>query len=304
MDPSQPIADPSSPENSSAAPDPGDKKRTGKPTFVEDAVVTAFGFATSTAVAWLSWWMSTHWDFAVYTWMANFVIPVGAILCGFVAATGYWIGARVFNHRPNRWLLFNIVLVSLTTFFAIHHFHYSNDKVDGISVSRLMTYPDYLVQVTEHMTYKSSHSGDSDPGMELGKWGWGIAALQIAGFSFGGFAVYGLLVSVPYCDACAKYLSEKKSCKKKWKDPAQMQAAFESLSGLIREQNYQQAIDSFAGMGEQVRFGVKATLQLDKRKCPDCDNGRLSLSAMQRVGRKWTNVASTTVAIQQPLRMD
>src|SRR4051812_1746689 len=88
--------------------------------FAEDCTVSGFGMATSGAVAYASHYMAVHWDFAPFTWMANFVIPVGALLCGFVAATGYWIGARLFNHRPTRMLAVHILIISLGTYFTIH----------------------------------------------------------------------------------------------------------------------------------------------------------------------------------------
>lgn len=292
---------PPTPLDTPPAPAAKSGKRTGKPSFIEDLLVTGFGFATSTAVAWLSWWMASHWDIAVYTWMANMVIPIGAIICGFVAAIGYWIGARWFNHRPTKVLMFNIVLVSISTFFAIHHFHYTNDKVSGMRISRNMTYPDYLVAVTEHMTYKTS--GSSTEGTELGKWGWGVAALQVIGFSFGGFAVYSMLCAVPYCDGCSKYLNKRTSALKKWKDPAEMHAAFETVSGLINQEHYQEAINTFAGTGEKRRIGTKATLHLDLRKCPDCDLCRLSLTANQKVSRKWQVVGQNSRVLHQPLTM-
>ena len=220
-----------------APPAPGPKKRTGKPSFMEDLFVTGFGFATSTAVAWGSWYSASHWDFAIYTWMYAFVLPIGAVICGFVAATGYWIGARVFNHKPSKTLLINIVLVSLTTYFAIHHFHYTHDKIQGVAIEKIVpSFPDYIKNVTENMTYKIGRSyNEDDQGTQLGKWGWGVAVLQVLGFSFGGFSVFGLLSAVPYCDRCKKYLSQKKSRIANWKDVSQMQAAYQEVALLMQQ---------------------------------------------------------------------
>lgn len=132
----------------SVPPSPSRERRKGDPTWWEDLVVTGFGFASSTAVAWLSWLLAAKLNFAVYTWMFWFVVPAGVIICGMAAASGYWIGARLFNHRPSRLLLLNIVLVSLSTYFAIHHLHYSNDVVSGTPVSSVMSFSEYLVAVT------------------------------------------------------------------------------------------------------------------------------------------------------------
>ncbi|OAI56111.1 hypothetical protein AYO49_04840 [Verrucomicrobiaceae bacterium SCGC AG-212-N21] len=295
------------PPESNSAPSPSPvpagapAKRTGKPSLVEDLIVTGFGLITSTAVAWASWWMAAKWDMAVYTFMVNFIIPAGAVICGIVAATGYWIGARLFNHRPSRTLLFNIVLVSITTFFVIHHFHYDNDEVQGVPISKLMTYPEYLVAVTEHMSYSSSRGGGAPT--ELGKWGWGVAALQVIGFSIGGFVVYGWLCSVPYCDRCAKYLSEKKSHTVRWSDPEIMHASAPSVVTLMQEGRLQEAVSAHAALGEPKPKKPKAMLTLEMRKCPACENRRLRLMAMQHNGNQWAHVGETIVDTEQPVQI-
>lgn len=271
--------------------------------FIEDLIVSGCGMLTSAAVAYGSRSMSQSWNFSPYTWMANWVIPAGAIACGFVAAVGYWIGARWFNHRPSRMLLGNIVLVSLTTFFAIHHLDYSQTRVKGVPLEKLMGFGDYLIEVTEHMTYKSSHDSGDSPGTELGKWGWGVAGLQIIGFSFGGFAVYGMLAAVPYCDRCSKYLSDKRRRVTKWKDVVAMRESFETVSKLMQGDQLQMAIDQHAGLGEQRTFGIKATLVLELRKCPGCENRRLRLTAQQRKGNQWATVGQTDVWTEAPLQM-
>lgn len=284
-------------------PPPARPARTGRPSFWEDMIVTAFGFVTSTGVAWLSWWMAANWDFAIYTWMFWFVVPAGAIACGFAAATGYWIGARLFNHRPSRGLLVNIVLVSLTTFFAIHHFHYTHDKVGGVPVEKLMSFGDYLTAVTENMTYKSSGGSSSDGGMELGKLGWGVAALQVIGFSIGGFIVYGVLTSVPYCDRCAKYLSDRKTRIAKWKDPTAWHPAFEQVAAHLQEGNLQGALDAHAPMGESRKLSIGSMLTFELRKCPGCENRRLRLTAQQRNGNQWAQTARVDIPTEEPLRL-
>ncbi|MGV3658893.1 MAG: hypothetical protein ACO1TE_01875 [Prosthecobacter sp.] len=287
-----------------AAPPPtAPPKRTGKPSFMEDMIVTAFGFATSTGVAWLSWWMAAHWDFAIYTWMFWFVVPMGAVGCGFAAATGYWLGARLFNHRPSKWMLFNIVLVSFTTFFAIHHFHYTNDQVMGRPLSSLMSYEDYLVEVTENMTYKSSRGGSNTPGTPLGKLGWGVAALQVIGFSVGGFVVHGMLLGVPYCGRCSKYLSQKKTKVARWKEPEMWRSAFDEVAGLMQQGQLQAAIDKHATLGEDRRTHVNSMLTLLLRKCPDCEARRLVLTARRTNGNQLDVVASASVNTEEPLHM-
>lgn len=289
ISPEQPVSEP--------APAQPPQKSSGR-SLAEDCIVSGFGVATSAAVVYGSHYMAVHWDFAPFTWMANFIIPIGAILCGFVAATGYWIGARMFNHRPTRMLMLHIVLISLGTYFSIHQLAYSEAKLE-----RVMSFPEYLVQVTEHMRYKSSRSYDKDEGTELGKLGWGVAALQVLGFSIGGLAVYGMLSSVPYCDRCAKYLSDKKHKSVSWKDPEAMLGSFAVLSGMMQAGQLQETIDLHATMGDNKRFGAKAFLHMELRKCPTCENRRLRLSATQRKGNQMANVGQLDIRTEEPLQM-
>ena len=274
-------------------------KPKGKPTFMEDMIVTGFGFATSSAVAYGCWAAEHYGQVAVYTWMWNFIIPAGAILCGLVAATGYWIGARLFNHRPSRSLLINIVLVSLGTFFSIHYLNYTMSTVRGVTIDKLMSFTDYLVAVTEHMVYKSSHGGGS--GNELGRLGWAVAALQVAGFSLGGFMVYGWLVGVPYCDRCGKYLSEKKTQSRKSKDPAALKLAFNETTNLVQQGQPQQAIRAHAALSTAGVFGAKAISTIEIRKCPCCPLRRFKATLSERNGNQWTVTRKGEFFTEEPL---
>jgi hypothetical protein len=243
-------------------------------------------------------------DFAIYTWMLWFVIPAGAIFCGGVAASGYWIGARLFNHRPSPLLLLNILLVSLSTYFAIHQLHYSNDVVSGTAVSSVMSFGEYLVAVTENMTYSTYHRGrEVGPGLELGKWGWGIAVLQIIGFSIGGLVVYGFLLEVPYCDRCAKYFGGKQSRSVEWGDANSLAAAYETVANLMDGPHLQAAIDTLGTLGEQSKKAKAALLSLELQKCPSCENRRLLLTAQALKGKEWTTVGTKSVYTEAPLQL-
>jgi len=255
--------------------------------------------ATSSGVAYGSWAMSHYWGFSPYTWMVNLIIPLGAIFCGLVAAIGYWAGSRLFNHRPTRTLLLNIVLVSLGAYFAIHHLDYTKTMVNGRSMESFMSFDRYLVLVTENMRYKDSRSlGD---GAELGKWGWGVAALQVFGFSLGGFIVYGMLVAVPYCDRCSKYLSEKNVRVAKWKDVKAMQQEAAPIVQLIENGELQRAIDDYARLGEARTFGLTGFLRMELRKCPTCENRELKLAATHVKGRQVRELFKVKVKTEQPL---
>jgi hypothetical protein len=282
-------------------PPPTTRAKSSGRAFLEDLIVSGFGMASSAAVVYGSHYSSVHWEFTPFTWMADMILPIGAIGCGFVAAIGYWIGARVFNHRPTRWLMLNILFVSLTTYFSIHYLDYTDLKVNGVPVEHLMPFEKYLTLVTEHMHYKDTNS--TGGGYDLGKWGWGVAALQVIGFSFGGLAVYAMLTSVPYCSRCSKYLSQKRSRVAKWKEVGNMQQAYAELANLIQGGHLQEAIDRHAELGEQRKFRIHAMLRLELRKCPSCENRRLRLLGQSRRGNQWATVGQLLTPTEQPLRM-
>jgi hypothetical protein len=262
-------------------------------------VVTGFGMVTSAAVAYGSFYAQRDWNFSLYTWMANFVIPIGAIACGFVAAVGYWAGSRLFHHRPTKLLLINIVLVSLGTFFSIHHLDYTHAYAGGRPLSALMSFPDYLVAVTEHMTYRTS-SSTGEP-TELGKMGWGVAALQVAGFCLGGFLVYKMLVAVPYCDRCSKYFGKVWKRVMQWKDIPLMARSYDETAQILQAGQLQRAVDEFAALPKQPKFLAKGMLSMALLKCPTCENRRIYLLAQKRVGNRYDKLAELRVPTELPI---
>ncbi len=269
----------------------------------EDLIVTAFGMATSAAVAYGSFYFAEDGSSPFYTYMANGFLPIGAAVCGFIAAVGYWVGSRLFNHKPTRLLLLNIVLVALGTYFSIQGLDYTHAKTSrGVPVQQLMSFSDYLVAVTEHMTYKESYQRE-DEAHELGKWGWGMAGLQVLGFCLGGWAVYGILASTPYCHRCSMYFRWLWRRATKWKDVEAMNQAYQSLSALIDAGQLQTAVDQHALSGDGAgRFSVRGLLSMNLRECPGCAERRLNLAAQRRNGNQYTIVAQRNVTTHDPIQ--
>ncbi len=264
--------------------------------WLEDLVVTAFGMASSGAVAYGSFYLARYHDFAVYIWMADAVIPIGAMLCGFVAAVGYWVGSRLFNHKPTKLLLLNIVLVSVGTFFSIYHLEYTHASYHGTPLDQVMSFPDYLRASIENMTYKSSHSWEKPT--ELGKWGWGAAGLQVLGFSLGGWLVYAVLAGTPFCARCSMYFRRLWSRGTKWKDLEDMGRQYDQLSALIEGGHFQAAVDQHAASGEKM-LRVKGLLTMMQHQCPGCHENRLTLLAQRANGNQMATVARRVVVTRE-----
>jgi hypothetical protein len=173
----------------------------------QDLLVGLCGFVTSLVTAVILWWAERAFGFAFYSLMFWFIVPVGALVSGCAGASGYYAGARIFNHRPRPLLLLNVLLASVGTFFAIHYLAYITLETEGEAISSYLSFAQYLDIGIRSTSMKSIRWGGSTGG--LGSLGYTVAILQILGFAVGGLVVYGCLVSVPYCERCSRYFASK-----------------------------------------------------------------------------------------------
>src|SRR5262249_57035018 len=101
---------------------------------IQDFLVSTFGAITSILTAIILYLIEKGIGFSFYSLMVWFFIPVGAIGAGFVAAGGYYFGAKFFNHRPTLLILFNMVAISIGTFILVYYLDYVSLQIDGQAV--------------------------------------------------------------------------------------------------------------------------------------------------------------------------
>jgi hypothetical protein len=170
-------------------------------------LVAALGIISSLIIGLTLGLIEVYYGYAIYSWMFWFVIPVGAFLAGFGAASGYYAGAMLFHQKPAGGVLFNMVAASLSAFFIVHYIPYYMFEVDGIRVKEALSFWQYF-DIDVRNTSLSLVRGGASTG-ELGSfWGYAYAGLQLLGFSVGGFAVFGWLSQNPYCEKCSRYLKK------------------------------------------------------------------------------------------------
>src|SRR4051812_17886967 len=68
-------------------------------------VVLASGLTTTTVALFGAWAAQKYGDENIMGWYANLVIPVGALLIGLVASSGYGIASWFSGVKIHRWLL-------------------------------------------------------------------------------------------------------------------------------------------------------------------------------------------------------
>ncbi len=260
----------------------------GRNPFEQDLIVTGAGFIASTATAWALYAMERWWGFSLYSLMAWFVLPAGALLAGMVAAAGYYVGARIADSRPTRLLLINMVLVSASTFFAIHWLRY-DAYIGGRGLEDRISFWHYLDHVITHQAMIIHGNGASlgNTG-ELGVLGYGVAALQILGFATGGFIVYGLLAKLPFCERCARYLVRRGSQKRFADSADSFQAMATALVGRWNQGDLQGTLDLHRGWGlQKMSKSCRVMSRFEHKQCPGCGVNWLHYQARRYDGKNW-----------------
>lgn len=264
----------------------------------EDLLVGLCGFVTSLITAVILWWVELGFGFAFYSWTFWFIVPVGALLSGFASASGYYAGARIFNHRPTPLLLLNVLLASVGTFFAIHYFSYITLEIEGKAVSDSVSFGQYL-DIAIRSTSMEFRLRTTEVGAtgELGGLGYGVAVLQILGFAAGGLAVYGYLTSLPYCERCSRYFSTKGKQTRYTADAEALQASTVQVFNDFREGAAPSAIEKHRMFGNpKLQKGNHLRSVIEVRYCKKCGEHWVKYVVEKQSGNDWKEISELTAA--------
>lgn len=263
----------------------------------EDLLVGGFGFITSLLTAVILWVIEQQFGYALYTWMFWFVIPVGALFAGFAGASGYYLGSRIFNHRPSGLLLLNVVLASLATFGLIHYLSYVTLVVEGKQVSDLVSFWQYIdiaIRSTSmEFSFRTMKIGATG---EMGGFGYIPAVLQIIGFAVGGFTVYAHLTSKPYCEKCSRYLSAKGKQVRYAAEPEPFQQNTTEVLQYIGEGDMTSAVEHHKAFGreKQEKNHLRSTITV--RSCKKCGQHWAKFAVAKIDGNEWKDIPELEVA--------
>jgi hypothetical protein len=125
---------------------------------------------------------------AVYSFSVWVVVPLGALLTGAVATSGFRLGAQWLHFYPRRSLRLLIVICAAATWIGIYFAEYATLHLeDGTPVSDIVSFTTYLkVLFTKAEHDLISRSGTAH-GIQFGTLGYVVAATQFLGFLLGGF---------------------------------------------------------------------------------------------------------------------
>ena len=142
-------------------------------------------------------------DFHIMGWYANYILPVGAILVGVVAASGYGLASWFSGIKITRSLLWMVLVFQLAAFFTAQYIEFKGRNLIHLRDGTPVGFIEYFDVTARLFAWKQD---DGSPGKPLGAWGYAFRGLEILGFAAGGLIVPLVLRKKPYCQACQRYM--------------------------------------------------------------------------------------------------
>jgi hypothetical protein len=263
--------------------------------LIQDLSVSAIGAITSILTAILLFVIEDKFGFAFYSWTFWFIVPVGAILSGLCAASGYYAGARLFRARPTPWILVNMITISIITFFLIYYMSYITIKVDGQPLREIVSFQAFLDTIFRHESLSFRFGGhEAGSSGELGSWGYVHAILQVLGFAIGGLAVYAHLSALPYCTRCSIYFTTKGKQTRYDSDPELIAQKLDNMKSLLAAGDFQTAIDIHADYNQGHKKADHIFSQFQLKICPKCAMQWLRFSVSKLTNGDWKELDNFT----------
>ena len=164
--------------------------------------VLGAGLLSSGLALALVWWLNrTFPELNVMGWYMWFVVPIGSLIVGIAAGSGYGLASWITGARTTAAVVTLVALLQACVYFTAQYVEFHSLELayeDGSKVE-FWTYFDVT---TRAFAFKQKGPEEPEP---LGALGYGIRALEITGFVLGGMVVPIGLWTHPYCGRCARY---------------------------------------------------------------------------------------------------
>lgn len=240
--------------------------------------------------------------FNLFTFAVWAIVPAGAGLCGFAAASGYYFAAKFLHQRPTKILLFQMIAIAAFTQMLIYWLEYVTLTIDGRHIADVIPFGQYLDIILTTAHYKMGRAMQADVG-EVGSFGYWLAIFQFVGFLVGGAFVYLHLKTQSACPDCGKYL----------RSVAKKGDSFSDIDDFARyyDNVYAHPVDSpeFAEhVGAEYAAGAatKGTINLTTAvlECPQCFGQSVQESVQIYNGRDWSDVGDLGRWVAMPKGID
>ena len=274
----------------------------GRPSLV---VLLSGLLTTVLALAGVYWLSKNARDFHIMGWYANFIIPIGAMIVGCVAASGYALASWLTGTRISRFLLLSVLLIQTAAYVGAEYVEYTDVmeglRLQGLAPGQEPSFLEYYDFKARNFTWKDDKVGkQKQPEKPLGGLGYVFVLLGAAGFILGGLIAPALLYAVPYCARCQQYMKTKSlgafpasvppkkiakrdTAAQQAHDQEQAQAAAQAEEALIRlqavvkegnPQQYKKEMLAFGASSETQKLPRRISLSLSW--CKRCQQGKIT----------------------------
>jgi hypothetical protein len=254
-------------------------------------------------------------DFHIMGWYADYVLPVGALIVGLAASSGYGLASWFSGVKITRSLLWIVLGLQLGAYFAAQYIEFMNlhlvHRADGSPVG----FFEYYDIVARGFAWKQDNGSMGEP---LGMWGYFFRSLEVIGFVGGSMIVPLVLRKAPYCADCQLYMKTRQlalvpasvPAKRVKKSDAAGQAAYQeeqqkAFSGgkqtcdTIQQLAVGNSSGDFKRKIDELQLGKKAASKLPGRfslqlvHCKKCFAGKFVAKLLTGQGKqlKQTEVA-------------
>jgi hypothetical protein len=153
-----------------------------------------------------------------------------------------------------------------------------------------MTFTEYLRFALTHTAFTMNHS-IGDP-IVLGAWGYVYAGLLILGFACGGYLMFNLTRSAPYCEACNLYMQKQGGQTRYFVKREDMTECFAGFKAEAAGGGFRQAVETHARAGQREADATTGySLVVEFKHCKRCGQQWLEFVAKQRVNHSWNGMS-------------
>lgn len=258
---------------------------------VRDLLIVTAGLCSS-IITTVAIWLSLHYlHFSVYGFSYWF-IPVGAVLCGVGAGSGYYWAAMKLHRKATALVLANLLSMAVSTYFVVQYVQYYEMTVNGQHVRDLVFFPTFLDLAIRNQKLGLFMSTGLDTGA-LGVFGYVLTLVQIGGFAYGGFYLFSKLRVRAYCDRCEALLEPSMVDSRYAVMTEEISQLFDVLKKLYRIGKIGEAIAFFGQWGLAVP-PRNCRLATDILVCPcsKCGGQWVQFQGRKLINDDYRNVGS------------
>jgi hypothetical protein len=220
-----------------------------------EMAIIGVGFLGVAAVVALIWFIYEKVQYPFFAQTFWFVVPIGALLCGMVAGSGFMLGHRMMNRLPTPVTYVASGFGGIAGYFLIFGLTWWFTSIGNVRLHDVVGFPQYLQVMVENQSIRFRNGAPID----LGKWGYPRFAINLAGFAIGVMCMVAIAGGKAYCAKCRRYLTTVGSQTRTSSDPEAAAAALQPVIALLNAGRIQEALDRHSAWDAADRKGFFTT---------------------------------------------